>query len=81
MIFLLDTNALSDLMRKPAKVEAPLTSLAANDSVIMFPIVRGEIRDGTLSTTYKASVRAVRIMAFHIPIDFELAQTSKIGSS
>ena len=51
MIFPLDTNAFSDLMRKHAKVEAPLTSLTAGDRVIMGPIVRDEIRYGTLSTT------------------------------
>ena len=42
MIFPLDTNAFSDLMRKHAKVEAPLTSLTAGDRVIMGPIVRDE---------------------------------------
>ena len=119
MIFPLDTNAFSDLMRKHAKVEAPLTSLTAGDRVIMGPIVRDEIRYGTLSTTrvtrdkaqgnqatltddeyYEKEYRIIghchgknfrlgdsvparvaRINAFHSAIDFELAQTSKVGSS
>ena len=46
MIFLLDTNAFSDLMRKHATVEARLTSLPSTDRVIICPIVRGEIRYG-----------------------------------
>ena len=46
MIFLLDTNAFSDLMRKHAKLEARLTSLPSTDRVIICPIVRGEIRYG-----------------------------------
>ena len=46
MIFLLDTNAFSDLMRKDAQLEARLTSLAPTDRVIVCPIVRGEIRYG-----------------------------------
>ena len=51
MIFLLDTNAFSDLTRKHAKIEARLTSLPSTDRVIICPIVRVEIRYGTLSTT------------------------------
>lgn len=51
MIFLLDANAVSDLLRKHAKKEAFLTSLPANDRVILCQIVRGEIRYSTLSTT------------------------------
>ena len=51
MIFPLDTNAFSDLMRKHAKIEAPLTSLTPGDRVIIGPIVRYEIRYGTRSTT------------------------------
>jgi tRNA(fMet)-specific endonuclease VapC len=46
MIFLLDTNAFSDLMRKHAKVEARLTSLPSTDRLVICPIVRGEIRYG-----------------------------------
>ena len=46
MIFLLDTNAFSDLMRKHAKVEARLASLPSTDRVVICPIVRGEIRYG-----------------------------------
>jgi predicted nucleic acid-binding protein len=43
MIFLLDSNAFSDLMRKNARVEARLAGLGANDKVVICPIVRGEI--------------------------------------
>ena len=50
MIFLFDINAVSKLLRKHAKGEAPLTSHAASDSVILYPIVRGKIHYGTLST-------------------------------
>lgn len=46
MIFLLDTNAFSDLMRKNAQLEARLTSLPTTDKVIICPVVRGEIRYG-----------------------------------
>jgi tRNA(fMet)-specific endonuclease VapC len=46
MIFLLDTNAFSDLMRKHATVETRLISLPSTDRVIICPIVRGEIRYG-----------------------------------
>ena len=46
MIFLLDTNAFSDLMRKHLKLEGHLSSLAPTDRVVICPIVRGEIRYG-----------------------------------
>ncbi len=46
MIFLLDTNAFSDLMRDHPKVDARLTSLAATDQVVICAVVRGEIRYG-----------------------------------
>jgi tRNA(fMet)-specific endonuclease VapC len=46
MIYLLDTNAFSDLMRKHPKLKAQLTSLPTTDRVIICPIVRGEIRYG-----------------------------------
>lgn len=46
MIFLLDTNAFSDLMRKHPGCEARLASLEPTDNVIICPIVRGEIRYG-----------------------------------
>jgi len=46
MIFLLDTNAFSDLTRQNAKATARLISLPATDKVIICPIVRGEIRYG-----------------------------------
>jgi predicted nucleic acid-binding protein len=46
MIFLLDTNAFSDLMRKRAKIEERLSSLDPLDSVVTCTIVRGEILYG-----------------------------------
>jgi len=46
MMFLLDTNAFSDLMRKNTKLELRLSSLAPADGVVICPIVRGEIRYG-----------------------------------
>jgi tRNA(fMet)-specific endonuclease VapC len=46
MIFLLDTNTFSDLMRKHVKLEAHLASRPPEDSVVLCPIVRGEIRYG-----------------------------------
>jgi tRNA(fMet)-specific endonuclease VapC len=46
MIFLLDTNAFSDLMRKHSKLEAQLSSLAPTERVVICPIVRGEIPYG-----------------------------------
>lgn len=46
MIFLLDANAFSDLMRKDARVAARLAALDPNDRVAICPIVRGEILYG-----------------------------------
>ncbi|MEX0802893.1 MAG: PIN domain-containing protein [Candidatus Binatia bacterium] len=46
MIFLLDTNAFSDLMRKHSKLDARMSSLLAADRVVICPVVRGEIRYG-----------------------------------
>jgi tRNA(fMet)-specific endonuclease VapC len=46
MMFLLDTNAFSDLMRDHPKVGVRLASLAATDQVVICSIVRGEIRYG-----------------------------------
>lgn len=43
MIFLLDSNAFSDLMRKNPRVEAQLAGLGPNDKVVIF---RGEILYG-----------------------------------
>ena len=65
MIFPLDTNAFSDLMRKHAKVETPLTSLTAGDRVIIGPIVMKFVtaldpRHGSLVTeTFNADLRLV----------------------
>jgi tRNA(fMet)-specific endonuclease VapC len=46
MMFLLDSNAFSDLMRKHSKLDARMSSLAPADRVVICPIVRGEIRYG-----------------------------------
>jgi predicted nucleic acid-binding protein len=46
MVFLLDSNAFSDLMRKDPRVEARLAALAPNDEVMICSIVRGEILYG-----------------------------------
>ena len=46
MIFLLDTNAISDLMRDHPQVEAHLASVTAPHQVVICSIVRGEIRYG-----------------------------------
>ncbi|MGB7947422.1 MAG: PIN domain-containing protein [Candidatus Binatia bacterium] len=43
MIFLLDTNAFSDLMRKHSKLDARLSSLSTADRVVICAVVRGEI--------------------------------------
>ena len=46
MVFLLDSNAFSDLMRKHPKLEAQLGALRSDDSVVICPTVRGEILYG-----------------------------------
>jgi tRNA(fMet)-specific endonuclease VapC len=46
MMFLLDTNAFSDLMRKHSKLDARMASLAPADRVVICTVVRGEIRYG-----------------------------------
>jgi predicted nucleic acid-binding protein len=46
MMFLLDTNAFSDLMRKHSKLDARMASLAPADRVVICTAVRGEIRYG-----------------------------------
>ena len=46
MIFLLDTNAFSDLMREHPKMDDRLDGLADKDQVVICSIVRGEIRFG-----------------------------------
>jgi len=43
MIFLLDTNAFSDLMRKHSKLDARMSSLSPADRVVICTVVRGEI--------------------------------------
>ena len=46
MMFLLDTNAFSDLMRKHRQLETRLIALAPTDRVVICSIVRGDIRFG-----------------------------------
>lgn len=46
MIFLLDTNAFSDLMRNHPKVDARLANIPTTDRAVICPVVRGEIRYG-----------------------------------
>jgi tRNA(fMet)-specific endonuclease VapC len=46
MIFLLDTNAFSDLMRKHSRVEGRMSSLPVVERVVICPVVRGEILYG-----------------------------------
>lgn len=46
MVFLLDSNAFSDLMRKDPRIEARLAALDPNDKVVICSIVRGEILYG-----------------------------------
>lgn len=46
MIFLLDSNAFSDLMRKDPRVQTRLAALDSTDTVVICSIVRGEILYG-----------------------------------
>jgi predicted nucleic acid-binding protein len=46
MVFLLDSNVISDLIRKHPRVEARLAALNGDDRVVTCPIVRGEILYG-----------------------------------
>lgn len=46
MLFLLDTNAFSDLMREHPQLDARLASISPTDRVVMCSVVRGEIRYG-----------------------------------
>ena len=46
MIFLLDTNAFSDLMRRNSKTRTRLGNIPSTDKVVICPIIRGEIRYG-----------------------------------
>jgi len=46
MIFLLDTNAVSDLMRKDTKFRERVDALPAGDDVVTSVIVRGELLYG-----------------------------------
>jgi predicted nucleic acid-binding protein len=44
MIFLLDSNAFSDLMRKNPRVEAQLVRLGPDDKVVICPIGQRELK-------------------------------------
>jgi predicted nucleic acid-binding protein len=46
MIYLLDTNAISDLMRADLRIEKWMASLNEDDRVVTCTIVRGEILFG-----------------------------------
>jgi predicted nucleic acid-binding protein len=46
MLFLLDTNAFSDLMREHPQLDARLSALTPTDRVIICAVVRGEILYG-----------------------------------
>jgi len=46
MIFLLDTNAFSDLMREHPKIDTYLSSISPAERVVICSVVRGEIRYG-----------------------------------
>jgi predicted nucleic acid-binding protein len=46
MIYLLDTNAFSDLMKEEPKLTAKLALLAPTERIAICPIVWGEIRFG-----------------------------------
>jgi predicted nucleic acid-binding protein len=48
MIYLLDTNAISDLMREDPKIAARLRAAAGSDRVVTSVIVHGEILHGLL---------------------------------
>jgi predicted nucleic acid-binding protein len=46
VIYLLDTNAISDLMRADSRIETWLAAIGENDRVVTCTIVRGEILFG-----------------------------------
>jgi tRNA(fMet)-specific endonuclease VapC len=46
VIYLLDTNAFSDLLRENPKSREKISNLSPEDSVIISSVVRGEIRYG-----------------------------------
>lgn len=46
MLFLLDTNAFSDLMSRHPKLDSRVANLAATDRVVICSVVRGEVRYG-----------------------------------
>jgi predicted nucleic acid-binding protein len=63
MIFLLDTNAFSDVMRKHPRLVARLSLLPSTDQVVICPIVRGEIRYGIEQLTQSRRRQALESQA------------------
>ena len=45
MLFLLDTNAFSDLMNRHPKLDSRMANLTASDRVVICSVVRGEIQE------------------------------------
>ena len=76
MIFLPDTNAFSDLMRKHAKATRTDDEYYEKEYRI-----KGRCHGKNFRLGDSMRVNVARIIAFHSAIDFELAQKSKIGSS
>jgi hypothetical protein len=65
MIFLLDTNAFSDLMRKHHQLEARLATLAPGDRVVICPIVRGRFVSASGSLKRVAGVKPWIVKQLH----------------
>lgn len=68
MIFLLDTNAFSDLMEERAQVVARLSGIASIDRAIICPIVLGEIQHGIVRLPQsrrrsELEIKAARVFA------------------
>lgn len=51
MVYLLDTNGISDLMRADSQLEAWLTTIPESDAIVTCTIVRGEILFGIARLT------------------------------
>jgi predicted nucleic acid-binding protein len=59
MMFLLDTNAFSDLMRKHSKLDARMSALAPVDRVVICPRLSAERFVMALSNFRKASAAKI----------------------
>jgi tRNA(fMet)-specific endonuclease VapC len=67
MQFLLDTNAVSDYMRKHQQLQSRLTSMARGDTAIICTIIRGEILFGILrmpTSKYRAELERAAARVF-----------------